>query len=569
MESSQLVSLALRRALHGCVASSLCLAVATAGLAAQEGGADPRPGPPRHFEPFPNRWYAPGWPQSGAEPPVYEINEPGDPWSSYRQNRLKGDFPVLGTEDVFFALTVTDRIQAQFRNLPTPTGISGTGGQDFFGSGKQFFFANDLVVTADLFKGQQAFKPVDWRVKISPVFNYTRLAVDQTGVTRVNVAEGDTRDTTDVALQEAFVEYHLFDLNDRYDFVSVEAGILPFRSDFRGFLFDDSNLGVRLLGNADQNKWQYNVAVFSMLDKATNSQLNNFDSREQTVFIANVYRQDWPVLGYTSQLSFHYNDDHRGFHFDDNGVLVSPAPVGLAQENEVRAYYLGWTGEGHFGRVNITHAFYQALGEDTNNPIAGRQVDINAQMAALELSYDIDWLRPRLFGLYASGDDDARDDKAEGFDAILDAPAFAGGEFSFFNAQGIRLLGVNLTSPGSLFADLSTSKTEGKSNFVNPGLLLLGGALDLELTPKWRAAIGTSYLQFVETAVLETYLEIPEVKRQIGVEAFFGTQYRPLLTNNINILAGVSALFPGAGFERIYQSDEVLYSFFLNTQLTW
>jgi hypothetical protein len=527
------------------------------------------PAPPRHFEPFPDRWFAPNWRKSGVEPPPYEINEPGDRWNPYRQNRLKGDFPVFGSEDVFFALSVTDRIQAQFRNLPTPTGISGTGGADFFGSGRQFFFSNDLVVSAELFKGQQAFKPVDWRIKASPVFNFTHLGVEQTGVTRINVAEGDTRNTTDVALQEAFVEYHLLDLSDRYDFLSVEAGILPFRSDFRGFIFDDSNLGVRLFGNADQNKWQYNAAVFFMLDKATNSGLNNFDDREQTVFIANLYRQDWPVLGYTTQFSFHYNDDRRGVHFDDNGALVSPAPIGLAQENEVRAYYLGWTGEGHFGRINITHAFYQALGEDTRNPFAGRQTDINAQLAALELSYDIDWLRPRVFGLFASGDDDTRDDKAEGFDGILDAPAFAGGEFSFFNSQGIRLLGVNLTNPGSLFADLQSSKTEGHANFVNPGLLLLGGALDIEVTPKLKTVIGSSYLQFVETQVLETYLEIPEVKRQVGIEAFVGAQYRPLLTNNINILAGVSALFPGAGFERIYQDDEVLYSFFLNTQLTW
>jgi len=557
-----LVSLVRARAARVGVALASCLA----GLAAQE---NPQSPPPRHFEPVPSRWFAPGWPESGIEPPRYEINEPGDAWNPYRQNRLKGDFPVLGTEDVFFSLSVTDRVLAQVRNLPTPTGISGTGGQDFFGSGDQFVFANDLVVTADLFKGQQAFKPVDWRVKVSPVFNYTHLEVDETGVTRVNVAEGDSRDTSDLALQEAFVEKHLFDLSDRYDFLSVEAGILPFRSDFRGFVFDDTNLGVRLLGNADENKWQYNAAVFFMLDKATNSQLNNFDSRDQTVVVANLYRQDWPVRGYTTQLSFHFSDDRRGFHFDDNGVLVTPAPIGLAQANEVRSYYVGWTGEGHLGRINVTHAFYQVFGEDTANAIAGRDVDIDAQMAALELSYDIDWLRPRLFGLYASGDDDPRDGDAEGFDAILDAPAFAGGEFSFFNSQAIRLLGVNLTNAGSPFADLQTSKTEGHANFVNPGLFLAGAALDAELTPKWRAVLGGSYLQFVETEVLETYLEIPQVERQIGIEAFFGTQYRPLLTNNVNVLVGVSALFPGAGFERIYQSDEVLYSFFVNTQFTW
>ena len=46
-----------------------------------------------------------------------------------------------------------------------------------------------------------------------------------------------------MTLQEVFLEYHLFDWNDRYDFASIEIGVLPFRSDFRGFIFEDVNLG--------------------------------------------------------------------------------------------------------------------------------------------------------------------------------------------------------------------------------------------------------------------------------------------------------------------------------------
>ncbi len=65
---------------------------------------------------------------------------------------------------------------------------------------------------------------------------------------------------------------------------------------------------------------------------------------------------------------------------------------------------MGWTGNGHIRRLNISHAFYQALGNDTFNPIAGRPVDINAQMAALELSVDKDWIRYYAQFFYASGD---------------------------------------------------------------------------------------------------------------------------------------------------------------------
>ncbi len=527
---------------------------------------------PRHFEPLWSRWYAPGNPVQGVEPPPYfEVNEKAHPLNPYRQNILKGDFPIFGTEDIFLDVIVSDRTILQFRKLPTPTGLTGPSGfrEDFFGKGKQRFFNNDLAISFDLFKGQRAFKPVQWRLRIVPVINYNYLRVREVGAARINIAEGRTRRDSHTTLQEALFEYHLFDWNDRYDFVTSEVGILAFRSDFRGFIFDDVNLGVRLLGNADENKWQYNLVYFDMLDKDTNSLLNDFENREQQVWIANVYRQDFLVKGYTAQVSFHYNDDHRDTYFDDNGRLVAPAPIGSADEHDVEAYYLGWAGEGHFGRFNVTHALYQVYGTDTKNPIAGRRTSIDAQFAAAEISMDVDYLRFRIFGEYASGDNDARDGKAEGFDAIMDAPNFAGGEFSFFNNQAIGLGGVNLTNVLSPLPNLRTSKFEGQSNFVNPGLLLIGGAIDVEFSPTLRGQFGGSYLRFDEDSSLEIYQELPEIEKEIGVEAFFSLTYRPLLTNNIVFNWGASALFVGDGFERLYQSSETLYSTFFNTILTW
>ena len=80
----------------------------------------------RHFEPFPSRWLGPGRGIGAVQVPEYdEVNEPADPLNPYRQNVLKGDYPILGTEDLFLSLTFTERLIYQFRNLPTPTGISG------------------------------------------------------------------------------------------------------------------------------------------------------------------------------------------------------------------------------------------------------------------------------------------------------------------------------------------------------------------------------------------------------------------------------------------------------------
>ncbi len=525
----------------------------------------------RDFEPFRSRWFAPGRPVEGVAPPDYVVNEKADPWNPYRQNVLKGDFPIRGTEDLFFSVTATNRLFMEKRNVPTGSGITGPGpvAQGFFGDGNQTFLQDDLSLSFDLFRGQQAFKPVDWRLRVTPVFNYTRLDVNEVGAVVIDPAQGTTRERGDITLQEAFIEYHLFDLSDRYDFMSVEAGVLPFRSDFRGFLFEDTNLGIRLFGNADQNKWQYNLALFDQLDKDTNSGLVRYEDREQNVFIANVYRQDWPVVGYTTSASFHFNRDRRAVEFDDNAFLIAPAPIGNFTPSKLDAYYVGWTGEGHFGRWNITHALYRAFGTESQNAIAARSTKIEARLAAVELSLDIDWWRPRVFALYASGDSDPRDGEAKGFDAIVDAPAFGGGGFSFWNTQGLKFVGTSLTNPGSPLADLQTSKTQGQANFVNPGVLLLGAAVDAELTPKWRGQVGFTYLRFDKTETLEFLLQAADIDKTIGLELFTGTQYRPFLTNNIILQFGGSVLFPDEGFARIYDSDELRYTVFANVLTTW
>src|SRR5262249_42450172 len=220
----------------------------------------------------------------------------------------------------------------------------------------------------------------------------------------------------------------------------VRAGSQPFLSDFRGFLFNDTNRAVRIFGTELANRDQFNLAVFSQLEKDTNSGLNTFHDRHQTVVIANYFRQDFLFPGYTSQVSVHYNSDRPTFHFDTNGFLVRPDPVGVAVPHGLDVVYLGWAGEGHIGRVNISHQFYWALGRDSMNEIAGQGVDINAQMAAVELSYDRDWARFRTSFFWASGDDNPNNSHGTGFDTILDNPNFAGGEFSYWQRQQIKLL---------------------------------------------------------------------------------------------------------------------------------
>jgi hypothetical protein len=301
--------------------------------------------------------------------------------------------------------------------------------------------------------------------------------------------------------------------------------------------------------------------------------LNTFRDRHQNTVIANYFRQDFIWPGYTAQWSFHYNRDGPSFKFDQNDFLARPDPVGVFQQHRVDSYYLGFAGEGHINRLNIAHAFYQVLGYDNLNPLAGRDVAINAQMAAVELSVDRDWSRFRQSFFYASGDGNINDRQARGFDTIFDNPNFAGGAFSYWVRQQIPLNGVSLVNRQSIVPDLRSSKFQGQTNFVNPGLFLYNLGYDADITPKLKLITNCNFLWFDRTNVLETFLFQPRVRHFIGTDTSLGMEYRPLLNNNVIVQSGIAGLFPGGGFHDIYDPLvgrlDALYSIFVDLGLTY
>lgn len=496
-------------------------------------------------------------------------------WDPYNQNRLKGDKPVvvLGHgqgQDIFFRFTGTSTTALDTRRLFVPSGVSAAnqGSNEFFGRGGQGLVQETIRLSFDLFRGDTSFKPVDWQVRITPAFNINQLWAREQGVVNIDVREGTSRTDGHIAFQEAFVEKKIRDLGPSYDFVSVRAGVQQFNSDFRGLLFAQEQPGLRVFGNLHSNRLQYNAAYFFFLEKDTNSGLNTFHSRHQQVLLGNLYIQDFFSKGYTAQFSYHYNKDDAGIHFDDNGFLVRPAPIGSVRPHDVRAHYLGWTGNGHIGRYNVSHAFYQAYGHDDLNPIAGRRTDINAQMAALEVSLDRDWYRVSASGLFASGDGNPRDGTARGFDAISESQNFAGGIFSFFNREGIRLTGtgVGLVAPDSFLPNLRSSKEEGQANFVNPGIFLFNVGADFKLTPKILAVANASYMRFHHTDPLELLLFQPNINGSIGFDYSVGAVYRPPLSENMVITGGLAALTPGTGLKEIY-TGKTLFSAFVSVRV--
>lgn len=556
---------------------------------------------PTNTTPLPDRWrigFTP-WRRytSGSIETPYESPETFL-WYPYQKSLLKGDAPIIG-QDIFLDLTATLSTVTEVKRVPTASGVSGAvpGEYEFYGQSEALSSQNNLGLALNLFQGETVFRPVDWAIKVEPVFNVNYLQTRETGVvspdprgtlggnnntpppgngfvtnpgdinTLLNgqvgpagsfrASQSTQRTETFFALQQAFFEVHLLDWSDNYDFLSLRVGNQPFNADFRGFLFNDVNLGARLFGNCANNLYQYNLAVFSMREKDTYSELNTFDARNQEVFIANLYRQDFIWSGYTAEWSFLANADHGGLHYDRAGNIVRPEPIGTVRAHAENVDYLGWGGDGHIGRFNVSHQFYQAFGRDDFNGLAGQPVNINAQMAALEVSYDRDWARYKTSFFYASGDGNATDGHGTGFDTIVDNPNFTGGPFSYWNRQGFNLGGtlVNLKTPNSLVPDLRTSKTEGQANFVNPGVFIFGIGAEFDLTPKLRTFLNANYILFAQTDAIKTALLTDKAAHEVGWDLSLGFQYRPLLTDNIIISAGLGVLLPGQGYKDIYQTS--------------
>ncbi|MDQ3025853.1 MAG: hypothetical protein M3R58_05050 [Pseudomonadota bacterium] len=528
----------------------------------------PAPSAPRDTLPVTDRWRI--MQALGQRAPWY------DP---YNQNVLKGDLPVV--RDWFVNLGVVSDTLLEARRLPTPVGAQTTerpDSVDVFGRPRQSTLAQTLIVSLAAIKGDTTFKPPDYEFRLVPVFNVNRSQVEEVRALRVDPRQGRTRNDNHAALQEAFADVHLRNVSDRYDFDSVRVGIQPFISDFRGFLFNDVPLGVRIFGTRDNNQWQYNVAYFRRLEKDTNSGLNDVRARPRSddVFVVNAYRQDYPVLGFTSQATVvvNLNREGSGQFYDANGFLIRPAVQGDSRPHDYSVAYLGYSGDGHIGRWNLTASVYAALGRDERHPIAQRAQSIRAGFAAVELSRDFSWARLRLSALAQSGDRDPFDGIATGFDAILENPQFAGADTSFWIRQAVPLIGgggVALAGRNGVLASLRSSKDQGQSNFVNPGLVLVGAGADVDLTPQVRVIGNLSYLRFVNTAVLGVLRNQAPPDKEIGVDVSAAVQWRPFMSQNLVVNASAAALLPRKGLKQLYDEGQrgAQYSMLVNLIATF
>jgi len=262
-----------------------------------------------------------------------------------------------------------------------------------------------------------------------------RVDVPERRVLFVEPSKTSNRFDYFLGVQEFFFDYHFRNTSDRYDFDSGRIGIQPFQSDFRGFLFQDQQLGLRFFGTRDNNRFQYNLGAFMRLEKDTNSGLNSVVQapRSDFVFVANAYRQDFLIPALTSQVTVVYNMNRESgdIEIDDNGFPVRPALLGTLRGRDYDVVYLGYNADGRIGRINVT------------------------------------------------GSSDPYDDKETGFDAIFENPIFAGADTSYWIRQTIPFAGggraISVNGRNGILNSLRSSKEQGQSNFNNPGTMLLAG----------------------------------------------------------------------------------------------
>lgn len=523
------------------------------------------------FAAYPDRWRL-----------VSVLDYPDDltnPWQG--NNWLKGDRPVIG-EDWFVSLTGISDTIVEPRRFPVPVGGPVTddpGSLDVFGEGEQLVLAETILLEGVLYKGNTVFMPPAWEFRIIPAFSLNYARVKEVGLLGAPADADTTRRDGAVGLQGLFVDRHLRDVSARYDFDSLRVGIQPFTADFRGFLFQDSPLGIRLFGTRDNNRYQYNLAWFRRLDKDTNSGLNDILDRglpairDDEVFVANLYAQDLPVPGFTSQAVAVWNRNREAgdVQYDDNGFIQRPASLGTEQGRNYDVLYLGYNGDGHFRRFNLSVSGYVALGDETASTFNTYGGDIRAFFLAAEASKDFDWIRGRVSGLYASGDDDPFDGEATGFDAIFENPLFAGADTSFWIRQPVPLIGggrVALSGRNGVLNSLRSSKEFGQSNFSNPGTVLLGIGADLDLTPTLRLSANANELWFADTATLEAARSQAGIDQHLGLDASIALTWRPLAVQNVVLRLSAAALLPGKAYEQLYR-DDVAYSILGNLVLTY
>jgi hypothetical protein len=496
-------------------------------------------------------------------------------WDPYGQNTLKGDRPIYGN-DWYLQVGLESETTAEAGRVPNSA-------LDM-GSKSESLFRQQVSGSLALIRGDTAFKPPQWQLRIGGAFAYT--GAESLGNRARGIGPGE-RGRRDGGIQEAYIERFLGIRNERYDFRSIRMGIQPFISDFRGFLIEDRQPAVRWFGTFASNRIQHNLVWMRRLRKDRDSGLNTAQLRDEDLLIASAYLQDapWPgfQLGATAAVHIDREDrvDGRAFSVKARRGRRGSAARAIRPQDRDREHkvaYLGLSGDGHIGWLNLTAAGYTVLGRVHGGRLGQRTGDVRGWFGAVEASMDFDWYRLKAYALYASGDRDPRDRDLDGFDSVRDRPTFGGIDGGFFQRESIPLsvgpdsMPLLLTTRDGLLPSLRDARDRDAANFAHPGLRLAGIGADLDVLPELRVRLNASVLEFDETASL-SLLRGHSVSERLGQDYSVVLIYRPLFINNIVARVSAGAFRPGPGFSDALgfrnDIDSLLYSVRAQLVLTY
>ena len=128
-----------------------------------------------HSTAKPNRWFIdyPKWQRymdvSTETPYQYDTPRLFHP---YQQSKLKGDVPIIG-EDIFLDITAKDFALFEFRKLPTAAGSARRGrmSRKSLAAGIRGPSITMPRSRVNLFRGETSFKPVEWALRVTAVYN--------------------------------------------------------------------------------------------------------------------------------------------------------------------------------------------------------------------------------------------------------------------------------------------------------------------------------------------------------------------------------------------------------------
>lgn len=495
---------------------------------AQAPAAPPsRPAPPPDIQPEPDRWRV-LLPLGVGERPRNPLYDP------YSPNVLKGDYPIYG-DKLFLATAATlDSLVDFKRNLDFTRRIAEVPFHEHNTVGQV-----TAVLALELFHGDTVFTPKDWALRVAPIFRYR--CGDKNAI-----AQGCGED---VRMLETFAEVKLFEVGRTFDATSARLGLQFFNSDFFGFIYNDVQPGARIFSELARNRYKVNLAAFDRLNKEKLSGLNEFKRREHQVGVA----------------SFQWDDFlFPGFNILPNVVVNHDDIIG---GTALRAYYVGFTANGHLERFNIASAFYYVFGDTAQNTPDKRGQGISAGMAFTQVAYPVAFVAPRLAGIWASGDRDPTDLRATGFDSVFDNVAIGGGQFSYLFGEKIQLGNTTLLRGNSVFPSLRGANAT--SQFVNPGIIAVNPGVDVAVTPKTLFEANVNYARFEDTASLELLTKREKVSSEIGYEVNAGLTYRPFLNEQVILFAGGAVFVPGQGIKDTFGTDKTVYKALVRVVLTF